>query len=290
MTKINTKTINELYDDYFIPKKRNKYRHIQAPHENLKQEQYRILGVLKTYNLPIHEKAYGFVNGANIIDNASNHVNKAFILNIDLKDFFDTFTQKQVYNFLKSKKVKNSLYTSKVLTRQGRVVQGAPTSPYITNILFFRHDKYLNRLATQNNVTYSRYADDMTFSGEVEDVLKIKKDIFDYILKSGFKISWEKVEYQNQYGQQKVTGIVVNEKPNIARWKANHIRGICHNILRDVCNKDITCYKDIDSKYGIKYSELYGYVNFMTMTNEKFNKYKDQLNMAKRILKSAGSN
>lgn len=290
MPKISTKNISDMYDDYYIPKRRNKYRHIQAPHKDLKAEQYRLLNVLKTYNLPIHEKAYGFVDGKNIIDNAMSHVNKPFLLNIDLKDFFDTFTQEQVFNFLKNKKVKNSLYISKIVTRNGHVVQGAPTSPYLTNILFFKHDKFLNNLCEKNNITYSRYADDMTFSGDIKNILNVKQSIFDYITNMGFKISWEKVEYRHRCQRQKVTGIVVNKRPNIDRNKANRIRALCHNILRDAMNGNIRNINDIEERYNTKYDELYGYVNFMTMANEKFFKYKEQLDQTRDILRNVGVN
>lgn len=290
MNKINTKLINDLYDDYFIKKRKNKYRHIQAPREELKQEQYRILNIIKEYNLPIHEKAFGFVEGLSILDNARNHTNQDFVLNLDLKDFFDTFTQKEIYMFLKNRKVKNSLYISKVVTRNGNMVQGAPTSPYLTNLLFYKHDKYLNNLAVKKNVNFSRYADDITFSGKKEDVLSIKKEIFDYLIGQGFKISWEKVEETCANKRQKVTGIVVNEHPNIIRDKANHIRAICHNILRDAQNKTIKTEDDILNLYNISLAELYGYVNFMCEVNSKFRKYKDQLNNAKLLLKKAGDN
>ena len=281
------KNIDELYSDYYIKKRKNKYRHIQAPNENLKQKQYNVLRQLENLNLPIHECAYGFVKDKSIADNARIHVGQECILNLDLKDFFDTFETKTVYHYLKNKGIKNSKYISQVLTRNGRVVQGAPTSPYITNLLFLRHDKKLFKIANDNNLLYSRYADDMSFSGKFKDIKKCKKEIFNYILESGFKISWEKVELQFATQRQKVTGIVVNEKPNIQYEKANHIRALCHCIERDVNNKTIKTVEDIEKLYGTKYEALYGYVNFMSDVNSKFEKYKKQLyNAYKKIKKN----
>ena len=83
------KNINELYSDYYIKKRKNKYRHIQAPNENLKQKQYNVLRQLEDLNLPIHECAYGFVKDKSIADNARVHVGQECILNLDLKDVVD---------------------------------------------------------------------------------------------------------------------------------------------------------------------------------------------------------
>ena len=278
--------IDEMYTDHYIKKKTGKYRHIQAPSNELKREQYKILKILKTYNFPIHESASGFCDGKSIITNAQCHINKECLLCIDLKDFFDTFTDNVIFNYLKNRKIKHAKYISRVLTRKGRLVQGAPSSPYITNLLFNRHDKKLNSIAKHNNLMYTRYADDMTFSGKYEDIKKCKKEIFNYIINNGFNISWEKVELQFSNKRQKVTGIVVNEKPNIQYSIANKIRAICHCIKRDVSNGTITNISEIENLYGETYEGLFGYVNFMSTVNPKFNKYRKELKDAYDILKT----
>jgi hypothetical protein len=281
---LNLEEINNMYKDIYIKKSEHKYRHIQAPNETLKKEQYKMLNRLRRNRLPISPKAYGFVEGKSIFDNALNHINKECILNIDLKDFFDGISRETILNKLNEFNIRNAEYISYVCTRNEHLVQGSPTSPFISNIIFYEMDNLLDSLALENNLTYSRYADDMTFSGNAEDIIKIKKDIFNNILNNGYKISWEKVEIRFSNQRQEVTGIVVNEKANIKKPIRNRIRGICHSIERDINNGNIKTEEDLITNYGLEITRFKGYLNFLRNINNSFDKYYQQFDRSvKRI-------
>lgn len=269
--------INECYKDIYIKKRANKYRHIQAPNQELKNEQYKILNELESKNIPISDCAYGFVSKKNVIMNAKNHTNQEAIFNIDLKDFFDEITDNQIKNKLDEYHIENSEYLSKILTRNGHAVQGCPASPFISNIIFYDTDVKIKEFCDNHNIKYSRYADDMTFSGNIHDILSNKKEILNMILNDGWKISWRKVETKFYYQQQKVTGIVVNKKANISKKERNQYRGICHCIERDINNKTIKTENDLIEKYNVNIPELLGKLNYLRMANEMNNKYYDSL-------------
>lgn len=154
------------YTQIQVPKKNGGFRNIEIPSERLKEIQRWILrNILE--NIEIHGACYGFRKGKSIFDHAQLHVGKECVLSMDLKDFFPSITQKEVFNlFYKegyTKKV--SYYLSKMLTKDGVLPQGSPASPMISNIVSHHLDKRLNELAKCYNAVYSRYADDITFSG-----------------------------------------------------------------------------------------------------------------------------
>lgn len=274
---MNIDNIDNMYRDIYIKKHNNKYRHIQAPNEELKQEQYKILNELQSKNIKISNKANGFINKKSIFTNAQDHINQELILNIDLKDFFDNISIKQIENKLKEYNIENYKYISKVLTRRGHLVQGSPASPYISNIVFYNTDIKIEEFCNNHNIKYSRYADDMTFSGSKEVILNNKQNIINLILNNGWKISWNKVELNFKSGRQKVTGIVVNEKMNIEKKQRNHMRAICHCIERDINNKTIKNEEDLIKLYNISICELLGKLNYFRMANIANDKYYKQV-------------
>ena len=154
------------YTHIRIPKKRSGFRDVEIPSDRLKNIQRWILrNVLES--MEVHESCYGFVKGKSIFDNASLHVGKECVLNMDIKDFFPSITQRDVFNifYQKGYTKKVSYYFSKILTKDGVLPQGSPASPMISNIIAMRLDKRLSELAKCYNAIYSRYADDITFSG-----------------------------------------------------------------------------------------------------------------------------
>lgn len=220
------------YKSFDIRKKSGGVRTIHAPISGLKH-------ILKPLNLILqyvsqpHYRATGFVVGRSIADNAKYHVGKHYVYNIDLKDFFHSFDRQWVkYGFmippfnLGKEKESLAFLLASLCTHPFEIngeiktvlPQGAPTSPTITNILCTKLDRRLNGLAKRFKITYSRYADDITFSSqtnvfEKEDFLKELHRIIEDDQK--LVLNEKKTRLQQSGYRQEVTGLVVNEKVNV---------------------------------------------------------------------------
>lgn len=204
---------DKLYYDFKISKKAGGKRTISMPNKELlivqKKIQEKILN-----NITIHDNAYGFVKNRSIIDNAKKHLNKQMILNIDLKDFFPSIHRGRVFYIFKNicKYDNNTSYClTKLTTYKNSLPQGAPTSPTISNIVAFMLDVRLSKIADKFNINYTRYADDITFSGKQENInnslLKIVSGIIE---ECGFNINKKKTRFASYAGRQEVTGLIVN--------------------------------------------------------------------------------
>ena len=204
---------DKLYYDFKISKKAGGKRTISMPNKELlivqKKIQEKILN-----NITIHDNAYGFVKNRSIIDNAKKHLNKQMILNIDLKDFFPSIHRGRVFYIFKNicKYDNDTSYClTKLTTYKNSVPQGAPTSPSISNIVAFMLDVRLSKIADKFNINYTRYADDITFSGKQESInnslLKIVNEVIE---ECGFNINKKKTRFASYAGRQEVTGLIVN--------------------------------------------------------------------------------
>ncbi len=294
------------YHEFTIPKKNGTNRTITAPTNQLKMLQT-ILNVLLNVVVIPHEKAYGFVSGKSIVENARIHVKKNFVYNIDLKDFFHSVDQARVWTCLRLKPVNltgdennerdrlanmiAAICCKKILVERfdqktGEIVriyknvlpQGAPTSPILTNLVCQKLDFLLNRLAKKYNVKYSRYADDITFSSnkdlfqaDGDFVKRVKKIIVD----QGFRINESKVRLQSAGYRQEVTGLTVNEGVNVSKQYVKEIRKWLYMWERYGYVRAFEYYsmamqkKEKDAK--ILEQVLRGKLNFLSMVKGKDN-------------------
>ena len=227
----NPKLSKKRYSSFSIKKKSGGERNIHAPVNGLKH-------ILRPLNIIIncvsepHFKATGFVPGKSIVDNAKQHVGKNYVYNIDLKDFFHSFDRSWVkYGFmikpfnLGKEKEELAFLLASLCTHPFEIdgeiktvlPQGAPTSPSITNILCVKLDKRLNGLAKRFGITYSRYADDISFSSQTnvfnkEDFLE---ELHRIIKDQKLEINPSKTRLQQIGYRQEVTGLIVNNKVNV---------------------------------------------------------------------------
>ena len=206
---------DKLYYNFSISKKSGGKRIISMPNKELlivqKKIQEKILD-----NVIIHKNAFGFVKNKSIIDNAKMHLNKEMILNMDLKDFFPSIHRGRVFYIFKNicNYDNNTSYClTKLTTYKNSIPQGAPTSPVISNIVAFMLDVRLSKIADKFNINYTRYADDITFSGNKENINKsLLKIVNDIIEGCGFKVNKKKTRFASYAGRQEVTGLIVNNK------------------------------------------------------------------------------
>ena len=221
------------YRTFEIPKKSGGSRKIEAPVLPLKTLQRLILLFLESvYDAPA--QVHGFVKDRSIITNAMSHSNKAHVLNIDIEQFFNSVRQTRVralFNKHLGFSQYSSLMLSKLMCHRGCLPMGAPTSPLVTNLIFQRADKRIFAASKKMNVTYTRYADDLSFSCDsVESLHRTKRLIAVIIRQEGFKVNPKKTRLLHRADCQSVTGLVVNDKVNVLRTYRRTTRAINHRL------------------------------------------------------------
>ena len=191
----------ELYRTFKIPKKSGGYRTIEAPCERLKQIQRWIKDEIID-KLVMSEYATGFRKNLSIVDNAKKHVGKELVIGMDLKDFFPSVTYEEIFLMFRyvgyRKDVAHLL--SKLCTNAENVLpQGSPASPSIANHVLLKLDKRLGTLAETIGADYSRYADDITFSGK-KSIASIIPLVEKIVAEENFTINKTKtrLQYKNQ--------------------------------------------------------------------------------------------
>lgn len=221
---------SRFYHSFDIPKRNGDKRLITAPTKDLKRVQRNILNNL-LHQFKSHKNCYGFVKNKSIFLNANKHKNEEVIFNTDIRNFFNTITSKRVQRLLETLGFpKDTAYIiTELCTFNRHLPQGAPTSPQISNLICYTLDKRLTGLANKMNIEYSRYADDITFSGS-----KIQRSIVNLIdkiiRKEGFKLSRDKTRFLTKANRQVVTGLIVNEKKlSIGRKKYHVLKSIIYN-------------------------------------------------------------
>jgi retron-type reverse transcriptase len=243
------------YRRFAMPKKTGGERIISAPMPRLKRSQYWVLDNVLA-RAPVHPAAHGFLKGRSIVSNAAPHVAQAVVINVDLKDFFPSIEMRRVAGVFGqlgySKQVATTLAllcteaaTEEVtvdgenffVAQGARVLpQGAPTSPALTNILCRRLDARLQGAAAKLGFTYTRYADDLTFSGP-ENMRKLAGKLLwrvrQIVVDEGFTPHPQKQHVMRASQRQSVTGIVVNEKPTIERGTLRRFRATLFQVEKD---------------------------------------------------------
>lgn len=267
----------ENYRTFYIPKKSGGFRKIEAPKNRLLECQKWIKkNILDSVN--ISQYAKGFKKGSSIIENAKPHTNKEVVINLDLNNFFGTVKYNQVFSFFVyigyTHEVAHLL--TKLCTNDVNVLpQGAPTSPSLSNIICLKLDKRLANLAATFHADYTRYADDITFSGD-RSILKMVPLIKKIIQEEKLFINYKKFRISFAYQKQEVTGLTVNKKLGVSKELINEIEKaiyFCQKLGVDNHMKNINC----DRTY---YKEhLYGIAYFVKMIDrDKGDKYINELN------------
>lgn len=227
------------YNSFSLKKKSGKLRVINAPKRDLKFI-LRVLNEIFQAVAAPSNYAFGFVKDKSIVDNARVHINSNYVYNIDLEDFFHSFTYRSLIKLFKYEpfnfKGKNTklchllagLCTCNI-TIDGESLlvlpQGSPTSPTLSNLLCDTLDYKMNLYSERRKCKYTRYADDITFSSDYNIFDDYFHDKIDGIIKSEkLEINPKKTRLQRKTLRQEVTGLVVNEKVNVKRRYVKQIR------------------------------------------------------------------
>lgn len=236
-------------------------RLMEAPKPKLRAIQRRILREILD-PIPAHRAAHGFRRGHSCRTYAEPHAGKLVVLHMDLRNFFNSIPAARISALFKTlgypeavAYVLAGLCTNRAPTRvlrtlpencaipweQGRQLavphlpQGAPTSPALSNLCALHLDLRLAALADTLGATYTRYADDLAFSGGEElrrRVGKVAGHVAAIALEEGFKVNHRKTRAMHRSDRQILTGLVVNEKPNVRREEFDRLKAILHNCVR----------------------------------------------------------
>jgi RNA-directed DNA polymerase len=246
-----------------VPRRGGLPRVLEAPKARLKEIQRWILREILEH-VPPHEAAQGFTRGRSVITHARLHSARPVVLRLDLKDFFASVTAGRVFGVfrtlgynrsvahvltgLSTNTIPQAIWQAVPRTTDptlietrfwlGRALatphlpQGAPTSPALANLAAFRLDRRLTGLATHSGLRYSRYADDLTFSGPWQ--LRRRRSHLEALMAEiardeGFAINDRKTALHSAGGRQSVCGIVVNVRPNVLRSEYDELKAILHN-------------------------------------------------------------
>ena len=213
------------YHNVFIPKSDGTKRKLSVPDLILKNVHRSIVDNILVY-YPISKYATAYKVGSNVQKNARPHVNKKKILKLDIEGFFDNIIYSRVKDIVfyeeKFSEPIRILLTMLCYYRES-LPQGAPTSPAITNIIMYDFDEKIGAYCIEKGVSYTRYCDDMTFSGEFDEreiITLVKEEL----RKLGLFLKNRKTALINSSKRQTVTGIVVNEKINLTKEYKKKIR------------------------------------------------------------------
>jgi RNA-directed DNA polymerase len=237
-------------------------RLIEIPKSNLKALQRRILsGILD--RVPAHAAAHGFVKGRSIATFARPHVGKRVVLRLDLQDFFPTFPAARAQAIFRTlgypepvadrlgaicaNAVPRTVFGSRppeidaeAWQEAGRMYacshlpQGAPTSPALANLAAYRLDSRLSGLAKTAGAAYSRYADDLAFSGDQEFSARVRRFSIHaaaIALEEGFSVNHHKTRIMRRSRRQQVAGVVVNQKLNLPRREVELLEAMLTNCV-----------------------------------------------------------
>jgi RNA-directed DNA polymerase len=245
------------YFQFKVSKKSGGFREINAPNAELKYVQKNLTRKFnKLYETP--DGVHGFVKGnllesRHIVSNAKLHIGKKWVWNLDIENFFSSITTQMVvnrlmdapFNFNENK----AKYISLLIVHQRQLPMGSPCSPVISNLVCENLDAKINQwVANQNklhpecNLVYSRYADDITFSTDLPILENQKEAVYCILNQFGFVVNKKKERIQSHKQSQWVTGVKINEKPNVDRSYIRNIRATLHQIRTKGLQEAATSY------------------------------------------------
>jgi len=255
----------------WLPKRRGGYRLLEAPKTRLKSLQRQVSREI-LQRVPAHDAAHGFVQGRSALSFARVHAGQSVVLRMDLHDFFPSIGAARVYRVFRSfgypEQVARALtglctlevsakvlatmpelsfverYDAAVLAartqarrrlRHRHLAQGAPTSPALANLASYRLDARLAGAAKSAGATYTRYADDLAFSGDAE--FARRADRFEVLvaaiaLEEGFRANHRKTRVMRTGERQQLVGLVTNQQPHVPRRVRERLEAVLTNVAR----------------------------------------------------------
>lgn len=214
------------YQIFFLKKTKNKYRKLCEPNEELKK--FQKLALKELYKIKPHNCNHGFYPNRSIVTNALMHENKKYVMSLDIESFFDNTSKEKVKRIL-TRFYPNWLEFLPRFLHKGSLPQGAPTSPWLANFALWDFDNNVTSYCEEKEISYTRYADDLTFSwNEKINIKKFLSFLNKELKKENYNFAKRKTKLMPRCKQQKVTGLIVNYKTNVPKSKRNLIRAYNH--------------------------------------------------------------
>lgn len=271
------------YEEIIIKKKNKNLRYLNEPSPILKSIQKRILKNVLEEKM-ISKCAYAYKKGLSTILNAKNHVGRKVILKLDIENFFDNINFYKVYNSCFNENLypkKLGMLLTNLCVYNDILPQGSPTSGYISNIVLRNFDCNIDAYCKDKNINYTRYSDDMTFSGDF-DIRKLIKYVNELLYKEGFKLNKSKIKVVLNTTRQQVTGIVVNKKINLSKNYKRKIRQEVYYVLKYGVKSHIK-KRNINLSCNKYLSVLLGKINYVLTVNPNDKEFINYKNEIKRI-------
>lgn len=231
------------YKVYTIPKRTSGHRVIAQPSRELKEYQRTFLSM---YKLKIHSAAMAYRKGLSIKDNAQAHCKNRYLLKIDLENFFNSISNElfwivwqQHYAFPRENEkilMERLLFWSPSRSSEGKLILsiGAPSSPMISNFFMYQFDELVSQHCETLKITYTRYADDLTFSTNEKDILfDIPKTVTEFLtllFGNSMIVNRRKTVFSSKAHNRHITGITINNKSELSlgRERKRYIRHLVH--------------------------------------------------------------
>ncbi|MBE6763165.1 MAG: RNA-directed DNA polymerase [Ruminococcaceae bacterium] len=272
---------DRFYRHFTIPKSNGKKREIDEPLPDLKFVQSWILeNILE--KCPISEYAKAYYKGRTLKHNARFHRAQSIVLTMDIKEFFSSISVRDVTKIFEDMGYFHELscFLAYLCCLNNVLPQGAPTSPYLSNLRMRILDNKISQYTSQRKIRYTRYADDLTFSGDFNPHHVIK-DISKLVYDEGFVINPDKTRVARRNARQEVTGIVVNSHMQISKEKRKQIRQQVYYIKKFGVESHLERINESRANY---LNHLLGQINFALFVNPKDEEMKEYFNVIKTLL------
>ena len=260
------------YREFEILKKNGNKRKISEPLPSLKEIQVWILNNV-LYKIEVSKYAKAYIPKLSIKQNILFHKGQSKVFIIDIKDFFPSIKRKKVKEILQSYGYSSiiSSLVSKLCCLNDSLPQGAPTSAYLSNIYLLPADDSISKYCKDNGIRFTRYADDITFSGNFNEI-ELLEFVRAELAKLELKINDEKTKLMTPNTRQTVTGIVVNEKLQVAFSKRNEIRQEMYYIKKFGLENHMMKKNIKKANYLL---HLLGKINFVLQINPSDKEFSD---------------
>ena len=217
--------VNAHYQRTTILKRDGTPRHLLAPDPLLKKIQKNILRNILA-PVPVSPYATAYHKGADVVANAAAHLGQKLLLKLDIEDFFGSIifpmVRRSAFPDIYFPPAVSTLLTH-LCCYNDALPQGAPTSPTISNLVMKPFDSHIGEWCSARGIIYTRYCDDMTFSGDF-DAKAVKNKAGHFLQALGFSLNQEKTKLLTRHTRQSVTGIVVNQKLQVSRDYRRQLR------------------------------------------------------------------
>lgn len=267
------------YIKHTIPKRNGKMRILYEPLPSLKEIQIWIKDNLLV-DVPVSRYAKAYTNGRSIKEHVKYHKGQKNVLTLDIEDFFGSITFQMVEelfsSFGYSSLISNLL--AKLCTFQNSLPQGAPTSPIISNIILKPLDDTLSDYCRKKDIKFTRYADDLAFSGDEINKMELEAIISQKLREiGGLRLNSEKTMLMKKNQRQTISGVIVNKKVQVPREKRDELRQAIYYIEKFGLEEHLQKIKCTKSNYLKHLLGIANYITFINPKDEKTNAIKDRL-------------